>query len=97
MGLTPAPCLRRVQRLEESGVISGYYAAIDPVASGRGFCVVMSIEITMTDRDTVENFESSVAALEEVPEVRRVYGFLIISLLFTFQTATPTNVFRLKR
>lgn len=28
----------------------------------------------MTDRNTVENFESSVAALEEVTEVRRVYG-----------------------
>lgn len=74
VGLTPAPCLRRVQRLEADGVIAGYRAVIDPVAAGRGFCVVMSVEITMTDRQTVEDFETSVAALDEVTEVRRVYG-----------------------
>ncbi|MFB7758154.1 Lrp/AsnC family transcriptional regulator, partial [Streptomyces sp. NPDC056121] len=30
VGLTPPPCLRRVKRLEEAGVISGYRAVIDP-------------------------------------------------------------------
>lgn len=74
VGLTPAPCLRRVQRLEEGGVIAGYRAVIDPVAAGRGFCVIMSVEITMTNRETVEEFETAVAALDEVTEVRRVYG-----------------------
>ncbi|MDQ0820681.1 DNA-binding Lrp family transcriptional regulator [Arthrobacter sp. V4I6] len=74
VGLTPAPCLRRVQRLEESGVIAGYRAVIDPAAAGRGHCVIMSVEITMTNRQTVEEFETAVAALDEVTEVRRVYG-----------------------
>jgi len=74
VGLTPAPCLRRVQRLEDERVIAGYRAVIDPVAAGRGFCVIMSVEITMTDRQTVEDFETAVAALDEVTEVRRVYG-----------------------
>lgn len=74
VGLTPAPCLRRVQRLEAEGVIAGYRAVIDPEAAGRGFRVIMSVEITMTDRQTVEDFETAVAALPEVTEVRRVYG-----------------------
>lgn len=74
VGLTPAPCLRRVQRLEENGVIAGYRAIIHPEAAGRGFCVIMSVEITMTNRQTVEDFETAVAALDEVTEVRRVYG-----------------------
>lgn len=74
VGLTPAPCLRRVQRLEDEGVIAGYRAVIDPVAAGRSFWVIMSVEITMTNRQTVEDFETAVAALEEVTEVRRVYG-----------------------
>lgn len=74
VGLTPAPCLRRVQRLEEDGVIVGYRAVIDQEASGKGFCVIMSVEITMTNRQTVEDFETAVAALDEVTEVRRVYG-----------------------
>jgi DNA-binding Lrp family transcriptional regulator len=74
VGLTPAPCLRRVQRLEDERVIAGYRAVIDPVAAGRSFCVIISVEITMTNRQTVEDFETAVAALEEVTEVRRVYG-----------------------
>ena len=33
IGLTPAPCLRRVKRLESDGVILGYTAAAVPVAT----------------------------------------------------------------
>ncbi|MEV7027738.1 winged helix-turn-helix transcriptional regulator, partial [Kitasatospora sp. NPDC093558] len=33
VGLTPPPCLRRVKRLEEAGVIAGYRARIDPAAA----------------------------------------------------------------
>jgi Lrp/AsnC family transcriptional regulator, leucine-responsive regulatory protein len=36
VGLSPSPCLRRVRRLEETGVIRGYRALIDPAAVGRG-------------------------------------------------------------
>ena len=32
VGLSPSPCLRRVRRLEETGVIRGYQALIDPAA-----------------------------------------------------------------
>lgn len=72
--LTPAPCLRRVKRLEETGVIAGYRVRLDPEATDRAFCVYMSVEITMTSREVVERFEAAVASYEEVTEVRRVYG-----------------------
>ena len=29
IGLSPPPCLRRVRALEQSGLIAGYYAALD--------------------------------------------------------------------
>lgn len=74
VGLTPAPCLRRVKRLESSGVITGYRARIDPVAAGRDFCVYTSVQVTMTSRDVVEQFERTVASYDEVTEMRRVYG-----------------------
>lgn len=74
VGLTPAPCLRRVKRLEEKGVISGYRARLDPEAAGRAFCVYMAVEITMTSREIVEQFEAALLSYEEVTEVRRVYG-----------------------
>lgn len=74
VGLTPAPCLRRVKRLESSGVIVGYRARIAPIAAGRSFCVYTSVEVTMTSRDVVEQFERKVACYDEVTEMRRVYG-----------------------
>ncbi|WP_351234311.1 Lrp/AsnC family transcriptional regulator [Streptomyces sp. NPDC002133] len=74
VGLTPPPCLRRVKRLEESGVISGYRAVIDPAAVGRGLEVLVDVEVSATDRKTVQEFEDTVASYEEVVELRRFFG-----------------------
>lgn len=74
VGLTPAPCLRRVQRLERSGIIRGYHAVIDPKASGRGFEVIVSVDIAVNDGPTIEDFEAAATALPEVTEVRRMFG-----------------------
>jgi DNA-binding Lrp family transcriptional regulator len=74
IGLTPAPCLRRVKRLEDRGVITGYRATFDADAIGRGFCVYMAVEITMTSRAVVEQLEQALIGYDEVTEVRRVYG-----------------------
>lgn len=74
VGLTPAPCLRRVQRLERAGVISGYRAVIDPSAAGQGFEVIVSVEITLSDAQTVAEFEAAVTAFDEVVEARRLLG-----------------------
>jgi DNA-binding Lrp family transcriptional regulator len=74
IGLSPAPCLRRVRRLESEGVILGYTARIDPRAVGRGFEVVLNIDLTRKDRATLEAFEAGVAAFDEVTEVRRMFG-----------------------
>jgi DNA-binding Lrp family transcriptional regulator len=74
VGLTPAPCLRRVRRLEADGVITGYRADIDPEADGRAFEVLVNVELAVKDRDTVMAFETRVAAFDEVVELRRMFG-----------------------
>ena len=74
VGLTPAPCLRRVKRLESDGVILGYTALINPAAIGRGFQVLVNVDLTRKDRASFEAFEAAVAALDEVIEVRRMFG-----------------------
>src|SRR3954462_6437383 len=68
VGLTPPPCLRRVKRLEDDGVITGYRAVIDPDAVGRGFEVIVSVEIRVTDLRTLQDFEATVAGFDEVVE-----------------------------
>lgn len=74
VGLTPPPCLRRVKRLEEAGVITGYRAVIDPQALGRGLEVLIDVEIYAQDRKSFQKFEDTVASYEEVVEFRRMYG-----------------------
>jgi DNA-binding Lrp family transcriptional regulator len=74
VGLTAPPCLRRVKRLEEAGVLAGYRAVIDPEALGRGLEVLIDVEISAQDRKTVAEFEETVASCEEVIEFRRMYG-----------------------
>jgi DNA-binding Lrp family transcriptional regulator len=54
VGLTAAPCLRRVRRLEDEGIIRGYAAILDPEALGRGFEVLINADIVAKDLATVE-------------------------------------------
>lgn len=74
VGLTTGPCLRRVQRLEASGVIRGYRAVLDPAAIGRSFEVLLDLDLRTQDADTVEHFESTMAGRDEVIELRRLFG-----------------------
>lgn len=74
VGLTPPPCLRRVKRLEESGVITGYRAVVDPEALGHGLEVLIDVQVSANDRTTFEEFEDTVSAHEEVIEFRRMFG-----------------------
>lgn len=74
VGLTPGPCLRRVKRLEADGVIQGYRAVINPAAQGKQFEVTILADVTVTDASTLTAFEDDVAALDEVVEMRRMFG-----------------------
>ncbi|MFB6991132.1 Lrp/AsnC family transcriptional regulator [Streptomyces sp. NPDC056178] len=74
VGLTPPPCLRRLKRLEEAGVITGYRAAINPEAVGRGLEVMIDIEVYANDLKTIETLEETLASYEEVIEFRRMFG-----------------------
>ncbi|MEW2392612.1 Lrp/AsnC family transcriptional regulator [Streptomyces venezuelae] len=69
VGLSASPCMRRVRQLELDGVIRGYRAVVAPEAVGRGFEVLVSIEVRR-DRETVEAFE---AALQDIPDVIEAY------------------------
>ena len=74
VGLTPPPCLRRVKRLEDAGVITGYRAVIDPAAVGHGLEVFVDVDINANDRKTVQEFETTAAAYDEVLQLRRMFG-----------------------
>jgi DNA-binding Lrp family transcriptional regulator len=64
-----------VRSLEQSGVITGYSAEIDPAAVGRGFQVIVHADMMIKDRSTIESFEARVSELDEVTECLRMFGF----------------------
>lgn len=74
VGLTAAPCLRRVRKLEEMGVIRGYRAIVDQAALDRGFEVIVQADVGKNDGPTIAEFEQRVAAMPEVVELRRMFS-----------------------
>lgn len=66
VNLSPSPCLRRVRRLEEEGVIEGYTARLN--TRMLGLKLMAFIQISM-DRHTPERFERFEAAVANFPEV----------------------------
>jgi Lrp/AsnC family transcriptional regulator, leucine-responsive regulatory protein len=74
VGLSPSPCLRRVRRLEETGVIRGYQALVDPAAVGRGLRVFAGVRLIRHARADVVAFENAVIQLAEVVHTHHVTG-----------------------
>ncbi|GFZ90685.1 hypothetical protein GCM10011497_20460 [Elstera cyanobacteriorum] len=74
VGLSPTPCLRRLKRLEDSGVITGYAAQVDPKAYGLPFSVFVSVRLLQQMRDQITEFERAVESWEEVTECYLMTG-----------------------
>lgn len=66
VGLSPSPCLRRVRRLEETGVIRRYAAILDGSKIGAGLMLYARIWFKGQDAQTINDF---VAAINEMPEI----------------------------
>lgn len=66
VGLSPAPCLRRVRALEEAGVIRKYVALLDPRALNLNVTVLVQVSL---DRQVAERFQMFEQAIRERPEV----------------------------
>lgn len=60
VGLSPSACSRRIQRLQQDGVISGYGATIDEAAVGRGLAVLIFITLSQQSEEFLQAFENAV-------------------------------------
>jgi DNA-binding Lrp family transcriptional regulator len=66
VGLSAAPCWRRVRALEEAGYIKGYHAEIDRHKIGLGVLAFVRVD---TERVTVEATRQLEEAIRSLPEV----------------------------
>ncbi len=74
VGLTVAPCHRRLKDLEGAGVISGYRAVIDPASVGLGFEALVFVTLAKVDRATMDEFEAAVTANGHITSAQRLFG-----------------------
>lgn len=74
VNLSPSACLRRVQELERSGVITGYRAQLDPEKIGRGFVVYVAVGLSEHTKEAQQGFERAMARAPEVAECHNIAG-----------------------
>jgi DNA-binding Lrp family transcriptional regulator len=74
VGISAPPCLRRLRALEESGVIRGYHADIDPKALGYELTVFAMVGLSSQAESDLRAFEDRVKRLPQVIECNMLQG-----------------------
>ena len=74
VGLSTTPCWRRIQKLEESGVIQRRVAVLDPARVNAGVTVFVSITTDQHSHAWLERFHRAVVDFPEVVEFYRMSG-----------------------
>ena len=74
VNLSPSPCLRRVRRLEEEGIIAGYTALLNARKLGLKLTAFLHISMDRHTPERFDNFETAVAGFPEVLECHLVTG-----------------------
>lgn len=74
IGLSPAPTLERVNKLETSGVIKSYHAVIDPASVGLGVSTFVMASLKGHNRDNIEKFIQAIKRISEIVECHHITG-----------------------
>ena len=72
--LSPSACLRRVQRLEQSGVLAGYAARLDPEKVGLGLQAFVRVQLASHEAGAVAGFTARVQRWDEVMACHALTG-----------------------
>jgi Lrp/AsnC family transcriptional regulator len=74
IGLSTTPCWRRIQKLEEQGVIERRVALLDPKKVNVGVTVFVSITTSHHTREWLQRFHEALKDFPEVVEFYRMSG-----------------------
>lgn len=74
VGLSTTPCWRRIQKLEESGVIQKRVALLDSKKIGAGVTVFVAISTNQHNQEWLDRFHSAIQDFPEVVEFYRMSG-----------------------
>jgi Lrp/AsnC family transcriptional regulator, leucine-responsive regulatory protein len=72
--LSASQCARRVQRLEEAGIIRSYRAVLDPSALGLGISGVVSLSLEKHAKANIQELQRQIATRPTIVECLSVTG-----------------------
>lgn len=74
IGLSESATLERVRRLEQSGVIRGYAALVEPEKVDRGLEILMTFSLNNQGADEVHRFIDAMQSMDEVLSCAQLLG-----------------------
>ncbi len=74
VGLSPAPTLERVKKLEKQNLIKGYYAQLNNEALGIGITAIIEITLTRQVENAIATFKNEINNIPEIVECYQVTG-----------------------
>ncbi len=74
IGLSPAPTLERVRKLENSGYILSYHALVDEEKLGLGIKTFIQVSLDFHKNNTIQTFLEEVQEIKEITECHHVTG-----------------------
>jgi Lrp/AsnC family leucine-responsive transcriptional regulator len=74
IGLSPAPTLERVKKLENSGIIKSYHAKLDTDSVGLGVSTFVMVSLKGHNKDNIDKFIASINKIDEIIECHHITG-----------------------
>ncbi|MEX8547110.1 MAG: Lrp/AsnC family transcriptional regulator [Mucilaginibacter sp.] len=74
IGLSPAPTLERVRKLENSGYILSYHALVDEEKLGLGIKTFIQVSLDFHKNNTIQIFLDEIQEIKEITECHHVTG-----------------------
>ncbi len=74
IGLSPAPTLERVKKLENLGVIKSYHAMLNTDTVGLGVSTFVMVSLKGHNKDNIDKFISSIGSIDEIIECHHITG-----------------------
>lgn len=72
VGISKTPCQVRMRRLIETGVITGFHAALDPAKLGLDHIAFTEVKLSDTRENALEDFNAAVRRIPEVEECHMI-------------------------
>ena len=74
VGLSPAPTLERVKKLEKLGIIESYHAKINKAAVGLGVSTFVQVTLKSHNKAVIARFTEEINKVDEVVECHHTTG-----------------------